>query len=432
MLRVLENIETQFNRYSLLLLLLTTAAAESAFALADKNLEIHGFFLGNFTGRTTGLRPAGKEQSDFLLAEERVRLDLAAWSESIEASLKIKTDFFNDAQAGEFGLDLREAYLDLTTGDFDFRLGRQIATWGVGDLLFINDVFPKDWVSFFSGRPLEYLKIGVDGVRASYSSRALNAVLLVVPFFEPDNLPELDRFFLFDPFGAVLSRPEEKPSTAFDNTELALRLYRKIKGIDISGYFYKGFWRIPGIKPDNFVAPVSLMTFYPELYVYGLSAQGGAFGGVLSFETGYYYSNADNHGNDPAILNSQGRFLLGYQKQLQEDLTLGVQYYFELMKDYSAYKNSFPPGFPLQKKYRDTFTLRLEQLLDHQTLKLSLFSFYGLADDEYLIQPQMSYKFSDDLSASLGANIFGGEKETTFLGQYNKNDNVYLSARFEF
>lgn len=64
---------------------------------------------------------------------------------------------------GEFDVDLREAYLDYTTENCDFRLGRQFVTWGVGDLLFINDVFSKDYVSFFAGRPLEYLKIEVDG-----------------------------------------------------------------------------------------------------------------------------------------------------------------------------------------------------------------------------------------------------------------------------
>ena len=432
MLRILNNTETQFNLYFLFLALLIFTAAESIYAQGETALEIHGFLLGNFTGRTTGLKPDGEEGSDFILAEERARLDLAARSEPIEASLRIKTDFFNDAQAREFSLDLREAYFDLSTGNFDFRLGRQITTWGLGDLLFINDVFPKDWVSFFSGRPLEYLKIGVDGFRTSYSSKALNATFLVIPFFAPDNLPKPDRFFFFDPFGAVPSRQEKRPADTFANTELALRLYRKFNGFDISGYFYKGFWKIPGVKPDNFVVPASVMMFYPELSVIGMSAQGRAIGGILSIETGYYYSRNDSRGDDPAIPNSQGKVLLGYQRQLLEDFTLGVQYYFELMKDYSAYKNSFPAGFPLQKKYRDTLTLRLEQLLNHQTLKLSLFSFYGVAENEYLLQPQVFYKFSDELSVDLGANIFGGIKKSTLLGQHDKNDNIYLSARFDF
>jgi hypothetical protein len=102
------------------------------------------------------------------------------------------------------------------------------------------------------------------------------------------------------------------------------------------------------------------------------------------------------------------------------------------MEDYSDYENSLPAGFPAQEEYRDMVTLRLEQLLKHQTLRLSLFTFYSPADNDYLMQPQVSYKFSDNLSSTLGTNIFGGEKNTTFLGQFDKNDNIYLSVRFDF
>lgn len=416
----------------LMVSLCTLPATEVLLAQQEKNIAISGFLLGNFTGRTTGQRPGGKQGSDFLLAEERIRLDIAAWSESIEASLRIKGDFLHEALSGEFDLDLREAYFDLTAGDFDFRLGRQIVTWGVGDLLFINDIFPKDWVSFFAGRPLEYLKLGVDGFRTCYWSEAINAEILLVPFFEPDNLPTSDRFFFFDPFASVTSRNEQRPASTYGNTELAIRLYRKIGNLDLAVYAYNGFWKTPGMKPDQFAGPVRITAFYPELAVYGLSAQVGALSGIFSFELGYYHSGNDNEGGNPAIPNSQTRFLFGYQKQLLEDLTVGVQYYVEQMEDYSAFKKSLPAGLPAQKEFRDTITLRLEQLLNHQTWRLSLFIFYGAADRDYLIQPRVSYKFSDNLSASLGANIFGGEKETTFLGQYDKNDNLYLSARFEF
>ncbi len=112
---------------------------------------------------------------------------------------------------------------------------------------------------------------------------------------------------------------------------------------------------------------------------------------------------------------------------------MGVQCYGEVVEDYSAYRNSFPVGFSAQEEERrDTVTCHLEQLLKHQTWKLSLFAFYSPADSDYLIQPQVGYKFSGDLAATLGANIFGGEKETTFLGQFDKNDNLYMSVRFDF
>ncbi len=416
----------------LLTALILTIATRPAWAQNFDNTEVHGFLLGNFTGRTSGQRPSGPEGKAFLLAEERLRLDISTWSESVELSARVKVDFFHDAVAGEFDLDLREAYVDYTAGDFDFRLGRQIATWGVGDLLFINDVFPKDWVSFFSGRPLEYLKIGVDGFRTLYSSNALNLELLLIPVFEPDNLPTPERFFLFDPFSEVPVRDEQLPAKTLGNTELALRLYRNIGEVDVSVSAYRGFWRTPSIRPDSFVAPISVTNSYSRLSVYGFSAQGSALGGILGFESGYYHSRDDKFGNDPTVPNSQLRFLFGYQRQLWEDFILGTQYYAEIMKNYSAYLQALPLDFPSQRQYRDTVTLRLEQLLSHQTWKLSVFTFYSPAEGDYLVQPQISYKFSDKLTCALGGNLFGGEKDTTSLGQFDKNDNIYLSVRFDF
>lgn len=405
---------------------------QNANAQAPFDIEIHGFLMGNYSLRTSGQRPPGDQGRDFLLAEERLRMEVSAWTDSIEASGRLKADFIHDAVAEEFDLDLREAYLDYTAASWDFRLGRQVATWGVGDLVFINDIFPKDWVSFFSGRPLEYLKIGVDGLRTRFSSTALNADFFIIPFFEPDKLPGTDRFILYDPFAGVSARSQQQPATTWGDTELALRLYQKIGGFDVSAYAYRGFWRTPSIKPDSLTAPSQVTEFFPRLAVFGLSAQGGALKGVLSLEAGYYYSWEDENGNDPSIPNSQFRFLAGYQRQLWKDFQVGLQYYAQIMESYSAYQRSLPPEFPAQSEYSDTVTLRLEQLLRHHTLGLSLFIFYRPADEDYLLRPRIFYKFQENLSLTLGANLFGGEKDTTFMGQFDQDDNIYLSARWDF
>tara|TARA_R110002167_G_scaffold51814_10_gene149975 strand:+ start:7832 stop:9106 length:1275 start_codon:yes stop_codon:yes gene_type:complete len=415
----------------LLALLLILASGIGAPRVGAVEIESHGFLLLDYSLRTTGQRPA-EADSDFLLAEERLRLDLTVWGEEIEGAVRFKGDLLHDAIDGQVDIDVREAHVDYTAGRFDFRLGRQIATWGVGDLLFINDVFPKDWVSFFAGRPLEYLKVGVDGARARYSSTAVNAELMVIPSFTPDTLPTAERFFLFDPFATVPRRIATEPASTYGNTELALRLYRRAGDFDVAVYAYKGFWRSPGMRPDDVSAPSQVTAFYPKLAAYGASLQGNALDGILSLEAGYYDSRSDRDGDDAAIPNSQYRFLVGYQRQIQQDLTLGVQYYAEIMADYGAYIQSLASGSPVQRRYRDTLTLRVEQLLRHQTLRLGLFTFYSPADKDYLIQPQATYRFSDEFSATLGANIFGGKEKTTFLGQFDKNDNLYLSARFDF
>ena len=395
-------------------------------------LDVRGFALGTYSGRTTGHVPSGSEGRALLLAEERLRLDLTGWTDAVEAEVRIKLDGIHDGVADDLDLDLREAYLDYTTGELDFRLGRQIATWGVGDLLFVNDVFPKDWVSFFAGRPLEYLKIGVDGLRARYSSHVLNAELLAIPRFEPDALPTPKRFFLHDDYGSVTNRDEQLPDTTLGNTEVGLRLYGKFGGFDLSAYAYRGRWRTPGQRADDPNNPTRVTSIYPPLSVYGLSAQGQALGGVVSLEGGYYDSRDDRDGGDLAVPNSQIRFLAGYQKQLWKDFTLGAQYYAEVMSDFDAYKRSLPAGFAVKEKYRDIVTLRLTQLLEHETWKLSLFAFYSPAENDYLLRPQVTYKVSDSLSIALGGNVFGGHDRTTFFGQFDQNDNAYINLRYDF
>lgn len=397
-------------------------------------VEVHGFFLANYAARVTGLRPtlpSGAEAGDYPLAEERLRIELFAADESIDASATIKGDLYHDDVAGVFDLDLREAFIDYTWEAFDFRLGRQIVTWGVGDLLFVNDLTPKNWVSFFAGRPLEYLKVGVDGFRVRFSSEPVNIEALAIPIFEPDTLPSADRFFYYDPMAAVTNRTERRPQARIDNAELALRIYRQVGNFDLALYAYRGFWRSPAAIPDSLVAPTQITFVYPKLSVYGASATGSALGGVLSLEAGYYHSRDDLGGRNPLIPNGQARFLIGFSKQAWEDGTIGVQYYGEFMQNYIHYRQNLPPGFPRAFEYRDVVTLRVEQYLKSQTWRLSLMVFYSPADDDYLVQPYTSYKLSDNLAIAAGANVFGGRNAWTMFGQFGRNDNVYTSLRYD-
>ena len=154
--------------------------------------------------------------------------------------------------------------------------------------------------------------------------------------------------------------------------------------------------------------------------------------GVLSLEAGYYDSRQDSSGTDYTVPNSQTKFLIGYQRQLWEDFTIGLQFYNEYMHDYSGYKKNQPSGLPKDKKLYQLATVRLTQMLMHQTLKLSLFSFYSTSDGDYMLNPEIKYNFSDHIWAAIGANVFGGGEKWSQFGQLDKNDNIYLQARYEF
>jgi hypothetical protein len=392
-----------------------------------EDISIHGFLQGNYSAGLDGSNPDG---GDFKWAEERLQLKVSADKESFY--LFIKGELSYDHIDEESELELREGYLDYLSDNWDLRLGRQVITWGLGDLIFINDVFPKDYEAFFSGRPMEYLKKGVDGIKIGMYPFFASAELVIIPFFEPNVYPDNKRFWMYDPMPTVTNRREKEPTTNLENTEIALRVYRDVAGFDTSIYFYRGFFRQSSILPDNLSVPTKITLFYPELSIYGASLQRRVLDGIVSLEGGYYDSRQDRKGTDPMIPNKSTRFLLGYQRQFWEDFTAGIQYYTVYMHDYKYYKTNLPSGFPQGKKLQDLLTLRLTHLFMHQMLRLSFFAFWSTSDGDYMFIPEVKYNFSDHLWAAAGANIFGGGEEWNQFGSLDKNDNLYVQIRYEF
>lgn len=99
-------------------------------------------------------------QRDLSIAETRLQLEAEKYLQGATVRLTgdvlyddLADDRAVDLESGEGAFDLREASLVFSpSADTDVKLGRQILTWGTGDLVFINDLFPKDWVSFLSAR----------------------------------------------------------------------------------------------------------------------------------------------------------------------------------------------------------------------------------------------------------------------------------------
>jgi len=410
--------------YLIFIAVLLLFLLSSAFA-AD--ISLHGFVQGNYSMNSAEDNPDGK---DFKWSEERAQMKLEAAADPFR--LFLKGDAFRDNIDKHSILELREGYADYTSEKWDARIGRQVITWGVGDLLFINDVFPKDYEAFFSGRPMEYLKKGIDGAKVGLYPGFVNFELIATPYFEPNNYPDPNRFWMFDPMAGITNKETQEPYRDFHKAETALRVYRDVAGYDTSLYYYHGFSRQPSIMPDDPVAPTKLTLFYPELSVYGASVQGRALDGVLSLEAGYYDSRQDRHGVDPIIPNSQMRYLIGYQRQLWADFTLGLQYYGEYMQDYSVYVQNLPSGFSPEKRLHQLASVRLTQFMINQTLRLSFFAFYGLSDRDYLLNPEVKYNITDSVWLAVGGNVFGGSKPWSQFGQFAKNDNVYAQVRYEF
>jgi len=114
-----------------------------------------------------------------------------------------------------------------------------------------------------------------------------------------------------------------------------------------------------------------------------------------------------------------------------EDATLGLQLYGEWMRDYAAYRETLPAGFPVKDRLRKVATVRFTQFFAHQTVIFNLFAFVGLSEEDRYVIPSLRYAFSDNLWAEIGANLFAGKRNGMF-GSLQDNSNIYLTVRYAF
>ena len=389
-------------------------------------VEMHGFYEMRAGYRTR----KDKYQKDMSIMESRLQLDLSSpldW-----ADLKFKGDVVGDMVSEEGDFDTREAYIFTMPFDFmDMKVGRQILTWGTGDLLFINDLFPKDWQSFFIGRDVEYLKAPSDAAKASFFGDCANLDIVFTPQFNPDRYIKGERISYWNSNLDRLAGRDaiihtDKPNRWFKDFEVAGRLYKNISNYEFAVYGYHGFWKSPA--GQNAAGDQAV---FPDLNVYGASARGALGKGIANFEFGYYESDDDESGENSLINNSELRFLFGYTQEIGKDFTAGVQYYLEHMLDYRQHKDSSPAGLARDKN-RHVITARLTKLLMKQNLRFSLFTYFSPSDEDAYMRPNLHYKASDNLSLEIGSNIFFGDHPDTFFGQFHKNTNMYAAVRYSF
>ena len=364
------------------------------------------------------------------LEDLRWRID-TEWQPD-DLSLSLTADGRYDGIENEWSLDIRDLTLAVSVGtSTDLRLGRQVLTWGTGDLVFLNDLFPKDFVSFFSGRDDEYLKAPGNAVRLTHYDDAINVDFVWTPSFEPDLYLTGERFSFFSPLigGNVAPVPPlsaVEPGHSFSNGEFALRLFKTIEGSEYAFYAYRGFFKQP-----NALTPSLEATFAP-LGAYGASLRRSLGPGLFNTEFSYYDSLDDGGGDNPLIPNNQLRFLLGYEWEAKPNFTVGLQLYLERTLDHGRLvaNSPFPEYEP--DELRSLLTNRLTYRVDMDRFTYSLFSFWSPSDRDFYLRPQFTYRHSDTWSFDLGGNLFGGDKVDTFFGQLQDAGNAFLRVRFHY
>ncbi len=385
---------------------------------------------------------APQDQEGFSLAETRAEIKALRHWQDITAT--VTAHFVGDAvderhepdlQTGDGVVDLREANVLWRATDFmDVKAGRQILTWGTGEFVFLNDLFPKDYESFFIGRRDQMLKAPSDAVKISFYSDIANLDVVYTPQFDPDRYIDGDRLSYFNPFerrivGDGTPLGTDVRDDIFADDEWAVRLHRLAGRYELALYGYDGFWKSP-----NALLPLGRKAAFAPLRVGGASARGPVpgLGGIANLEVAYYDSRDDRDGTDPNVPNSEMRLLLGYEREVITSMKAAVQYQRTRRMDHDAYLRTKPADAPTIDETSELWTFKLTKDWPESQVSATFFAFYSPSSQDGYLRPRVSWSPGDRWTLEAGVNWFFGADGHTEFGQLVDNSNVFVGARFGF
>ncbi len=344
-----------------------------------------------------------------------------------------------------FGVNLKEIYIDLSLGMFDFRMGKQKVSWGRVDAFAPTDnINPMDYRGFdildFSS-----MKIGIPMLKADayLFNYYLHVEGIYIPYFFESIYPDIDSDWAFyqPPLpetmliggSTYIVFPDPKdtvyPSKAFKNSEIGLRAESSVGGYDFSGSYFYTWDDNPTIhqelaldspKPGD--VSVTTTPEYHRLHIIGLDLAKAIGEFNLRAETAMFITE-DPDGEDEDIADPYLKWAIGCDYTFFNDYTVNLQFSEEIQN----------LGFGASSDARtlNSIILDLTANLIEERLRVELGGIYEFEDKGYLVVPQMEYDFSDSLTISAGIQIFGGDEGTQF-GNYDENDAFFVNTKYSF
>ncbi len=331
-------------------------------------------------------------------------------------------------------ISLRQAYFDIFFDNFDLRIGKQQIIWGKADGVFITDVISPRNLSEFILPEFEEIRIGTNAVKLNYYLGNATLEAVWIPTFQPTIMPEQTSIWM--PEIEIPNIPSTiEPIIEVDNklseSEAALKYSFLGSAIDfelMTAYMWDdnpAMHIYPTMNPET--GQPSLLTIIPEYHrlpLIGASFGKSVLGAVIRGEAAYYFDknlSSEDLSVNGIKVKDYANYLIGYDHNWF-GVNVSMQFIQEYIIDYEDdIKND---------EFQSTTTFLASKTFINETLELSLFSYYGINDNDALLRPKLSYDLSDGFNVLFGTDIFIGDEGS--FGQYDKNDMIYLKVRFDF
>ncbi|MFZ2974451.1 MAG: DUF1302 family protein [Ferribacterium limneticum] len=326
-----------------------------------------------------------------------------------------------------YNLELRENYLDVSAGNWDFRFGKQHVVWGEMVGLFFADVVSARDLREFILPEFDQMRIPQWAARAEYFADDFHAELLWIPVASYDNIGKpSSEFYPMPAAPNVRYLPETRPERNADNMNYGLRLSTLKNGWDISGFYYRSTDISPTFYRQFDVLTAVYQARHDRIHQYG-STLSKDFGDVVLkaegvYTTGRSFSVLDFADSDGVVRQNTLDWAVGL------DFTLPAESRFNVQLFQRRYSNYNPTQIPDKEEngYSLLFNTTVINNWEAQAIFIS-----SLNRSDWLLRPRLSWNFERNWRLMFGADIFKGPP-TGLFGRYDRQDRVYSEVRYSF
>lgn len=410
---------------------------------------------GTQTGTQTGIRWQGWVQAGGAytfarpahLSQARLRGELAGlgtlgngvkWKVSarlVHDAAYALTDFYppevRHNQRSE--LALREAYVDFSRGDWEFRIGKQNIVWGEMVGLFFADVVSAKDMREFILPEFEQIRIPQWAARAEWfrGDTHLEFIWLPAPATDLIGKPGAD-FYPYPPelqgYGYQIDG-EARPSRRFSNGGFGIRASTLVKGWDLSAFAYRSPDNVPTFYRTILDVPVPTVVYQPRFDrtnrlggTLGKDFDGVVVKGELIYTDGRSFASSRSDVDYGLLPLRTLDWIVGADLTPADGWRVNTQLFQRIFVEYDA-------SIGLRRHETGASLLLSYEVANGVDVELLAIS--SLVRRDWMLRPAMVWKPGASSRVRLGVDLFGGERFGLF-GRYADRDRAYVEYRLNF
>jgi hypothetical protein len=348
----------------------------------------------------------------------------------------IWSDFYNDAVKKDerAGFLFEETYVDASTGNWDFRFGRQHIIWGEVVGVFVADVVSAQNQLEFILPQFDIIRIPQWAARGEYffGDSHLELIWIPYPTYNDIGKPGADFFPVQPPAPAGFTQSflgEVIPDRNLSNTNYGVRLSTLKGGWDASAFYYSSMDAAPTFYRTVQSTPTPTLQYQPvhnRIWQAG-GTIGKAFGSVVFhaeavYTSGRQYEVTTLTQPNGVVPQNTFEYIFSVDFTLPRELFLNVQLFQNIFFNHD-------PNL-LTDAYNTYASVLLRGKLGPK-LEPEILWIQGFSESQNLIRPRLTWHPETNWRAAIGVDIFNGAS-TTYFGRFNDRDRVYVEVRYDF